>query len=427
MFVRRLSKRVLYVAGFLLFCVSVVSLDCHFWTLCLCNESHSLFCLNYTKDTHSSSKRHAKDDIVASSKVREGQENGKSSTNSRNIAVTRTDDSHSLPSNGTSSKRKLILFWTPKLEADDWTWGLGSDPFRACEYSQCEFTKDKSRVDEAVMLLFYCREEPHFPVVRHSHQLYAHFSREPPYQVKDDYSMYSAAINMTISYRRDGNLHLPYFEMAKYEDRRDPYRPRIAFSRKSKDVVWMTSNCQPESKRNLYADELRKHIGIDVYGRCGNFSCKLGTGGNIYEPCFSRFEEQYKFYLSFENAICRDYFTEKLSNPMNSELVPIVLGGADYDLELPKHSFINVGDFRSPKHLARFLSSMSEKEYYKYFEWKSEYFVRNPSIQCKLCEFLHRSAYARGEKVHPPYVNNYTAWMYDSCDNSFVDSMKSKW
>ena len=131
--------------------------------------------------------------------------------------------------------------------------------------------------------------------------------------------------------------------------------------------------------------------------------------------------------MSFENEICRDYFTEKLINPLNNELVPIVFGGADYDLELPPHSFINVQNFDSPKELASFLRNMSADRYYSYFKWKSDYYARNSHIQCKLCEFLHNSGYARGERIRPPYTSNYTAWMYDSCDNSLIDRMKSKW
>ena len=337
-------------------------------------------------------------------------------------------------------KRKLILFWTPKLESDDWNWGLGDGPFSGCRYTNCEFSSDKSSVREATLLLFFRREEPNFPSYRHPRQLYAHFSREPPQQVTTGYAMYGDVINMTISYRRGGNIYAPYFEVQRRKEivggaggdtgpsSVEPYRPRIDFASKSRNVVWMTSNCRPRSKRDVYVKELRKYINVDVYGHCGNYTCELTKiYGDKYQHCFERFERRYKFYLAFENELCEDYYTEKLLNPLRNELVPIVLGGADYWTEMPKHSFINVFDFQNPARLAEFLIRMTKEEYYEYFRWKSEYVLVVPKIQCLLCEFLHNSPYSRGKQVSPPYRKNFTAWMFDSCDNGQIERLSEKW
>ena len=84
-----------------------------------------------------------------------------------------------------------------------------------------------------------------------------------------------------------------------------------------------------------------------------------------------------RFYLSFENALCKDYVTEKTFNALRLNTVrsfaslchcsffesfykeealkckmfqvPIVFGGADYRELLPPGSFINALDFPSPK------------------------------------------------------------------------------
>ena len=59
-------------------------------------------------------------------------------------------------------------------------------------------------------------------------------------------------------------------------------------------------------------------------------------------------ERNYKFYLAFENSICRDYATEKLYNALLFHTVPIVYGGADYKaIGLPSNSYIDVRNFNS--------------------------------------------------------------------------------
>ena len=323
----------------------------------------------------------------------------------------------------TRNSINTIIYWTRKNGADDWTWGSGTSPFQRCEYKNCQMTTNKQEVIDAEMLLFYCKENPNFPEVRHPHQLYVHFSREPPFQVtRPGYAQYSDVINMTVSYRHDGNMQAPYFKAERRTGSRVHYDPNIRFLNKTRSVFWMTSNCVPDSKRDVYVKKLQQYIDVDVYGLCGNYTCELDT----QRRCFSELEAEYKFYLSLENAICQDYYTEKLSNPLQHEIVPIVFGGASYERDLPEQSFINVVDFPHPKDLARFLNEMTETEYYEYFRWKSDYIILQPGVPCKLCEFLNSATYLRGDVIRPPYKGDYSTWMYQSCDNSLMNTLRKK-
>ena len=61
------------------------------------------------------------------------------------------------------------------------------------------------------------------------------------------------------------------------------------------------------------------------------------------------------FYLSFENSLCEDYVTEKLWQWLRRDIVPLVMGQANYSAIVPPHSVINALDFSVPKDLGVFL------------------------------------------------------------------------
>jgi glycoprotein 3-alpha-L-fucosyltransferase len=67
------------------------------------------------------------------------------------------------------------------------------------------------------------------------------------------------------------------------------------------------SNCNDRNGRQQYAHELQKHIPVDIYGKCGTKKCPRYT-----DTCYEMLDRDYKFYLAFENANCKDYITEKL-------------------------------------------------------------------------------------------------------------------
>lgn len=114
--------------------------------------------------------------------------------------------------------------------------------------------------------------------------------------------------------------------------------------------------------------------------------------------CFERMSKEYKFYLAFENSFCNEYVTEKFFRVFNTKmsLVPIVMGAANYSKIAPQHSYINVKDFKSPKHLANYIKYLisNEDAYLDYFWWRMFYSLgplvkdRNTAV-CQMCQMLH--------------------------------------
>lgn len=129
---------------------------------------------------------------------------------------------------------------------------------------------------------------------------------------------------------------------------------------------------------------------IDIYGKCGNHTCEKEKR----DECYDMMEQNYKFYLSFENSICNDYVTEKLFSILQKNVVPIVYGGVNYDVIAPPHSVIDVTKYKTVKELANYLKFLDKnpEEYLKYFAWKKNYIIdtSHKSTLCQLCEKLNQ-------------------------------------
>ena len=95
---------------------------------------------------------------------------------------------------------------------------------------------------------------------------------------------------------------------------------------KTKFATALISNCHASSKRLELIAELQKYISIRVHGKCGTHACNVSNERNCRESMSSA----YKFYLAFENSICKEYITEKFFETLRYNMVPVVLGGGTY-------------------------------------------------------------------------------------------------
>nr|XP_037276612.1 glycoprotein 3-alpha-L-fucosyltransferase A-like [Rhipicephalus microplus] len=226
------------------------------------------------------------------------------------------------------------------------------------------------------------------PKKRRGNQLWILYLLENP--LHSFIGEHSSGINLTATYRKDSDIVTPYEKFVLF----DPLvktikRDHDYGQNKTKMVAWFVSNCYASNSRLEYARKLGEYIQVDIYGQCGPLSCPRDQS----ERCYEMLDMEYFFYLSFENANCKDYITEKFFNALRHNVVPVVMGASreEYRAAAPYHSYIHVDDFASPKELAEYLRLLSSNHslYNQYFEWKGTGEFVNTYFWCRLCAMLH--------------------------------------
>ena len=184
-------------------------------------------------------------------------------------------------------------------------------PGNSCRKDMVDLTYDKKRYAESEFVIFHARDMPgvdHLKTImknKPSSQFWIYFLQESPNATPDTRPL-NGMFDLTMTYRSDSDFWWPY---GSYRGIPFEKTSQLDFSvGKDKLVSWMVSNCNSHL-RNSFVHELQKYITVDVFGSCSrkfgeSKSCPRG------EAC-RNIIKQYKFYLSFENALCEDYITEK--------------------------------------------------------------------------------------------------------------------
>lgn len=322
--------------------------------------------------------------------------------------VTKTEEKIQPYSHG----KKVILLWTK-------FWDI---PWSAMMKDSCEclITENRSLLPYANMVVFHWIDTNfHDLPIKYAGQKWVWFLIESPANThrKAGLQNFQKYIDCWATYRSDSDFYRPYgclhtllpAHHPLVENRNSTYHLDSlskAFKKKRKSIAWLVSACSAESKREKYVEELSKYISVDIYGRCG-MNCD-----DKPLPCYEYLAENYFFYLSFENSLCKEYFTEKIFNIFPYNLVPIVMGSADYEKLFPKNSLINVADYQSPKDLAEHLYMVADDEslYNSFFKWKFNY-TRNEtlcqSLGCSMCSAIEKGYQCRGSN------QNLVDWWYD--------------
>ena len=327
------------------------------------------------------------------------------------VNVNRTRNIETLP----ASRTKTILIWNGRTKIELDVFGNGREIFDHCPIRDCFITRNKSfqllEDFDAVIINIPTFARFHFPSngPRRREQRYVFFSQEAPAYMGEDPAKFNGFFNWTMTYQTNSDVPYTYGRVVPLKTAPVDANQTVEYMRqagrqgpnyatgKTKLVAWFTSHCYTQSRREKYVSLLRKYVKVDIYGGCYMMNCSLNLTSYLSTPqCYDLLEQDYKFYLSFENALCTDYVTEKFFDILNRRIVPVVLGGVNYSQIAPPHSYIDASQY-SPKELAAYLRLLATNDrlYNEYFWWKPHYRVeeRYPVMAtealCHLCQKLH--------------------------------------
>ncbi|XP_073334322.1 alpha-(1,3)-fucosyltransferase 7 [Pagrus major] len=289
-------------------------------------------------------------------------------------------------SNRSRSRNVTILLWYWPFHRSfslrgDMCWDLYRIP-------RCRLVDQRSMFPSADVVVFHNRElvqgqKLPFDLPRPQGQRWAWMSLEAPVY-NGNLGKYANIFNMTITYRRDSDITIPYGQLL----------PKAAEEHlvddvplnKSSLVCWVVSNYRSQHKRSQVYKELSAVVPVKVYGRWTKTPLPSRALLPTISGCY--------FYLAFENSLSKDYITEKLwRNAYQGGAVPVVMGAplGDYKAVLPPNSFIHVDEFASVKDLGEYLQQLAEdkKRYSEYFTWKQQWKVKLYTDWrerlCKIC------------------------------------------
>ncbi|XP_028026183.1 alpha-(1,3)-fucosyltransferase C-like [Bombyx mandarina] len=312
---------------------------------------------------------------------------------------------------------KYILRWTEGFsQYDQQMYKSGQETFiqNNCSYINCYMTTDKSllgdpRNFDAILFDVENNWDEH-PTLRRSEQNFIFMASESASNFPVCHPYFDSFYNWTWSYKLDSNILKTFLYIFDKNGRPvgpkiamkwiDPMKPtsndvKLRLNGKNKAVAWFVSNCRTKSRREYLANnltrELKKHdMKIDIYGWCGKLTCPKDR----MDECLNMLEENYYFFLVFENSLSEDYVTEKLMHALQHFTVPIVYGGANYSRFLPSGSYINAGEMDAETIVAKIIEAIKNPDIYQnYFRWHNHYVYKRSSKVpevCTLCEMLNK-------------------------------------
>lgn len=229
-------------------------------------------------------------------------------------------------------------------------------------------TTDRSVMNEAVAVVFHIPSlNPEISIKKHNDQIWVAWSMECEYHypIMSD-SSFMERYDLNMSYNLDSDVPTPYVPYNFTELLAD----RSTEKKDGNVVNSFISSTYNKSGRIELLMELMSLIDVHSYGKLFQNRKVTGDNGRSFKL---NTMATYKFTIAFENAVARDYVTEKFYDPMIAGSIPVYLGAPNIEDFAPgDNCFINASDWDSPKRLAQYIMEVAGDEalYRSYFEWK---------------------------------------------------------
>merc|ERR1719412_3069990 len=270
----------------------------------------------------------------------------------------------------------ILVWWQPFT---------GDDGLQTCGEHQCYVTNDRTFRNHPMLsaVLFYGSDfRPYdLPLPRKKGEDWAGFHEESP---KNNPIFSHAALiehfNHTATFRRSSSMPLTTQYLEGIDMITDPSFV-VPLSTKNQliregqaPVAYVQSGCSTPSGRDDWVEELMKHIKVDSYGEClhnKDLPGHLRGSEKWKERDYLSLLAKYKFIIAVENAVCKDYVTEKLWRTLQVGSVPIYLGAPNIQDYLPHpDSAILIQDFSSAKDLADHILNEDDEKYKSHLKHK---------------------------------------------------------
>jgi hypothetical protein len=308
-----------------------------------------------------------------------------------------------------SSPAPLILAWNHFFK-----WSFSEmNLFRGCPISDCPITMDRRYLAEARLIILRCwNSYDVIPQKRPAWQIWAIFCLEcpnsaPPFR---NFSL----LNRTYTYRTDSDFFASYASPIPMS--LPPHGRKV----KGALIMFLASNCHSFSGRECFVRELMRFVRVDSYGKCLHNSDALDVDGMKKQPSrlnaeLLTFVGYYKFYLAYENSICRSYRTEKLFRAFRAGSVPIVSGIIEDEFLPYRPSVISADNFSTVKALADYLIWLDSNplKYEDFLRWRVippdrllTAYLGLEVKRCSLCAQLHSSRWQPATRT----LKNISEW-----------------
>ena len=314
-----------------------------------------------------------------------------------------------------TEKHTLIMYWSKffsvrkvkKGNAVSLTRYLDLEE-RACPV-KCEVTTNISRWNETSAFIVHARDPYPLPPTKDVPWI-LHTQENPVYAPFLSNAHYMSQFKMLMSYHLTSDFPTTNHPLPSL------LTPPAPFNEK-RGIMATFSHCEPV--RTRYMRELMKYVKVDSYGRCVQTAQGLvGRYGKEFKDEKTRLARHYKFSLVFMNQDCEYFVDDRLYHALTSGSVPVYMGTDKVDEFLPgnlRTSIIKVKDFKTPKHLADYLTYLSHNEtaYNEYLKWKykgfgeiwdtavGRFWLGKPRILCDICMKVSQENWTSEKGLEP--------------------------